>query len=93
MDSNIPTKPAYGVFISQFFKLVRYLRVCGSYQQFADRSSKLTSRLLKQGFDFTRLQNTFRKFLQRNPIVLFIKCYTIHTYKCLCLVLLCQCFV
>ena len=46
------------------------LRVCGNYQQFADRSSKLTSRLLKQGVDFTRLQNTFRKFLQQNPIVL-----------------------
>ena len=29
MDSNIPTKPAFGVFISQ---LVRYLRVCGNYQ-------------------------------------------------------------
>ena len=67
MDSNIPTKPAYGVFISQF---VRYLRVCGNYRQFADRSSKLISRLLKQGFDFTRLHNTFRKFLQWNPIVL-----------------------
>ena len=56
MDSNILTKPAFGVFISQ---LVRYLRVCGNYQQFADRSSKLTSRLLKQGFDFTRALGSF----------------------------------
>ena len=64
MVSNIPTKPAYGVFISQ---LIRYLRVCGNYQQF---KTNLTSRLLKQGFDYTRLQNTFRKFLQRNPIAL-----------------------
>ena len=62
--SNIPTKPAYGVFISQ---LIRYLRVRGNYQQF---KTNLTSRLLKQGFDYTRLQNTFRKFLQRNPIAL-----------------------
>ena len=67
MVSNTPTKPAYDVFISQ---LIRYLRICGNYQQFKTRSTKLTSRLLKQGFDYTRLQNTFRKFLQRNPIVL-----------------------
>ena len=63
IDSNIPSKPAYGVFISQ---LVRYLRVCGNYQQFKSRSTNLTTRLLKQGFEYTRLQNTFREFLHRN---------------------------
>ena len=67
MDSNIPSKPAYGVFISQ---LIRFLRVCDNYQQFANRSYNLSSKLLKQGFDFARLQNAFRKFLQRNPTVL-----------------------
>ena len=36
MDSNIPSKPAYGVFVSQ---LVRSLRVCDSYCQFKERSS------------------------------------------------------
>ena len=65
--SNIPTKPAYGVFISQLFK---YLRVCGNYRQFKTRSTNLTFRLLKQGFNYSRLQNTFRKFLQCNPIAL-----------------------
>ena len=64
IDSSILSKPAYGVFISQ---LTRFQRVRGNYQQFAYRSSNLTARLLKQRFDFTRLQNTFRKFLQRNP--------------------------
>ena len=34
------------------------------------RTCLVTSRLLKQGFDFTRLQNTFRKFLQQDPIAL-----------------------
>ena len=67
MDSNIPSKPAYGVFISQ---LVRLLWVCGNYQQFMLRSTNLTERLLKQGFNHTRLQNTFGKFLHRNPIAL-----------------------
>ena len=49
----ISSKPAYGVFISQ---LVRYLRVCGNYQQFKSRS--------------TTLPTNFRKFLHRNPIAL-----------------------
>ena len=35
MDSNIPSKPAYGVVISQ---LVQYLRICCNYQNFAYRS-------------------------------------------------------
>ena len=31
LDSNIPTKPAYGVYISQ---LVRIGRICGQYEDF-----------------------------------------------------------
>ena len=64
IDNNIPSKQAYGVFISQL------VRVCGNYQQFKSRSTNLTTILLKQGFKYTRLQNTFRKFLHRNPIAL-----------------------
>ena len=67
MDSNIPSKPAYGVFISQ---LIRYLRVCGNYQHFVYRSVQITTRLQRQGFDYVVLCNTFKKFLQRHPIVL-----------------------
>ena len=62
MDSNIPSKPAYSVFISQ---LVRFLWVCVML-----RSTNLTKRLLKQGFNYTRLQNTLGKFLRSNPIAL-----------------------
>ena len=36
MDSNIPTKPAHGVVISQ---LVRYLRMYCNYQDFVHRSN------------------------------------------------------
>ena len=67
MDSNIPSKPAYGVFISQ---LIRYLRVCGNYQHFVYRSVQITTRLQRQGFDYVVLCNTFKKFLQRHPIAL-----------------------
>ena len=67
MDSNIPSTPAYGVFVSQ---LIRYMRVCGNYQQFVYRSTLITTRLQRQGFDYLMLCRTFKKFLTRNPMVL-----------------------
>ena len=54
MDSNIPSKPAYGVVISQ---LVRYLRICCNYQDFAYRSKLLTTRLLRQRYVYQKLQD------------------------------------
>ena len=47
LDSNIPSKPAYGVYISQ---LVRIGRICDNYHSFHTRHHKLTHRLVKQGF-------------------------------------------
>jgi hypothetical protein len=44
MDSKIPSKPAYGVYISQ---LDRIGRICDSYQSYFSRHHKLTSRLVK----------------------------------------------
>ena len=67
MDSNIPSTPAYGVFVSQ---LIRYMRVCGNYQQFVYRSISITTRLQRQEFDYLMLCRTFKKFLTRNPMVL-----------------------
>ena len=49
--SNIPSKPAYGVYISQ---LVRIGRICDNFEEFNDRH-KLTSKLIKQGFWYTQL--------------------------------------
>jgi len=45
--SNIPSAPAYEVYISQ---LIRYSSACGSYHDFLDKESLLTSNLLKQEF-------------------------------------------
>jgi hypothetical protein len=45
--SNIPSAPAYGVYISQ---LIQYSRACGSYQDFHDRGLLLKRKLLNQGF-------------------------------------------
>ena len=47
LSSNIPSKQAYGVYISQ---LVRIGRICDNFEQFNDRHYKLTSKLIKQGF-------------------------------------------
>ena len=44
MSSNIPSKPAYGVYISQ---LVRIGRICSSYKQFYERHYKLTEKLTR----------------------------------------------
>ena len=47
LSSNIPSSPAYGVFISQ---LIRYSRACSSYECFILRAGRLSSKLLKQGY-------------------------------------------
>ena len=62
MDSNIPSSPAYGVYISQ---LIRYARGCSKYSEFVKRHQILTKRLLNQGFVRSRLGNTFKKFYGR----------------------------
>ena len=69
MCSNIPTKPTYGVYVSQ---LIRIARICDNYSSFIDRHYKLTSRLIKQGFWYSRLCTTFKKFTKRHH-ALFVK--------------------
>ena len=44
LSSNIPSSPAYDVFISQ---LIRYARACSSYGCFILRARRLSSKLLK----------------------------------------------
>ena len=64
MDSNIPSKPAYGVYISQ---LVRIGRICDSYKSFFTRHHLLTCRLVKQGFLYDKLVTSFKGFCSRYP--------------------------
>jgi hypothetical protein len=59
MCSNIPAAPAYGVYISQ---LIRYSRVCGTYDDFLDRELLLTRILLNQGLLLVKLKSSLRKF-------------------------------
>ena len=58
-SSNIPSSPAYGVFISQF---IRYTRACSMYECFILRAMRLSSKLLKQGYLVERLKSSFRNF-------------------------------
>ena len=57
--SNIPSSPAYGVFISQ---LIWYARACSSYECFILRARRLTSKLLGQGYVMERLKSSLRNF-------------------------------
>ena len=62
LSSNIPTSPAYDVFISQH---IRYARACSSYECFIVRAVRLSSKLLGQGYVRERLKSSLRKFYGR----------------------------
>ena len=63
MSSNIPSAPAYGVYVSQ---LVRYARACYNYEDFVDRGKLLTSKLLSQGYCRAKLVSTLKMFYGRH---------------------------
>ena len=62
LSSNIPSSPAYGVFISQ---LIRYARACSSYECFILRAAPLSSKLFGQGYVIERLKSSLRKIYGR----------------------------
>ena len=55
LSSNIPSAPAYGVYVSQ---LIRYARPYSNYQDFMERGKVLTTKLLRQGYQKTKLVAT-----------------------------------
>ena len=63
LSSNIPSAPAYGVYVSQ---LIRYVRTCSNYQDFMERGKVLTQKLLSQGYQKTKLVATLKKFYGRH---------------------------
>ena len=54
LSSNIPSAPAYGVYVSQ---LIRYARTCSNYQDFMERGKVLTTKLLSQGYQKNQTGN------------------------------------
>ena len=79
LSSNIPSSPAYGVFISQ---LIRYARACSSYECFILRAVRLSNKLLGQGYLKERIKSSLSKFYCRTGILSnnmrppFPECYT-----------------
>ena len=63
LSSNIPSAPAYGVYVSQ---LIRYARTCSNYQDFMKRGKVLTTKLLSRGYQKTKLVATLKKFYVRH---------------------------
>ena len=63
LSSNIPSAPAYGVHVLQ---LIRYARACSNYQDFMEHGKVLTTRLLSQGYQTTKLVATLKKFYGRH---------------------------
>ena len=58
-SSNIPSAPAYGVYVSQ---LIRYACCCSNYSDFFLLHRALVKRFLSQGYKVNRFSNTFKKF-------------------------------
>ena len=63
---NIPQSPSNGVYISQ---LIRYARASTLYDDFLSRSCRLTSKLLRQGYERFKLISAFKKFYGRHKIL------------------------
>ena len=63
LSRNIPSAPAYGVYVSQ---LIRYARACSNYQDFMERGKVLTTKLFSQGYKKTKLVATLNKFYVRH---------------------------
>ena len=62
LSSNIPSSPAYGVYISQ---LIRYARASSQYNDFTIRARRLADKLKCQGYTKERLKLSLQKFYGR----------------------------
>ena len=63
LDGDVPRSPSYGVYISQ---LIRFARVCSHFNDFNNRNTFLTSKLLKQGYGYHKLRKAFSEFYYRH---------------------------
>ena len=63
MDGGVPSRPSYGVYISQ---LIRFARLCSHVDDSDARNKCLTAKLLKQGYRYHELRKAFSKFYCRH---------------------------
>ena len=76
LSSNIPSSPAYGVFVSQ---LIRFARASSLYKDFLDRSMLLAKKLLTQGYQLPKLISSLKKFYGRHHEL--VDRYNVHVSK------------
>ena len=61
--SNIPEKPAYGVYAS---RIICFARACDHFTDFSDRHNQLCTTLLRQGYKYAlllkHLSSTYTKY-------------------------------
>ena len=50
-------------------QLVRISRICDNYVRFVKRHQLLTKRLIKQGFWYSKLSVSFKKFSRRHSML------------------------
>ena len=62
LDGDVPRSTSYGVYIS---KLICFARASSHVADFNTRNKLLTQKLLKQGYQYHKLQKTFSKFYRR----------------------------
>ena len=71
LDGDVPRSPSFGEYISQ---LIRFARVCSHVDDFNNRSTFLTSKLLKQGYPYQKLcilRKTIEGYLDSIPSLTF----------------------
>ena len=76
LSSNIPSSPAYCVFISQ---LTRYTSACSSYECFIQRAARICFQFLGQKYVRERLKSCLRTFFGRHKG--FIKHYEVPFFQ------------
>ena len=62
LDGDVPRSTSYGVYISQ---LIRFARASSCVADFNTRGGLLARRLLRQGYRYHKLRETFSKFYRR----------------------------
>jgi len=79
--SNIPTAPAYGVYISQ---LIRYSGAFGSYQDFRGRGLLLARKLQHKRSLLVKLKYYFGRFTVATMTWLTVMEYLCHKWPRIC---------
>ena len=65
LDGDVPRTTSYGVYISQ---LILFARASSHVADFNTHNKLLTQKVLKQGYRYHKLRNTFSKFYRRSMI-------------------------